>query len=48
MRAIDSKNFVQSTTVIAFILVFGFILIAARRAVPQTTATTASSIVNLR
>lgn len=31
MRAIDSKNFVQSTTVIAFILVFGFILIAVRR-----------------
>jgi putative membrane protein len=42
MRAIDSKNLVHNAAVIAFILVFGFVLIAARKANPQTTATPAS------
>jgi len=42
MRTIDSKNLAHNTAVIAFILVFGLVLIAARKVNPQTTATTAN------
>jgi hypothetical protein len=47
MRAIDSKGLIHSAAVVAFILIFGLVLIAAREAVPQTRATTANSIANL-
>lgn len=36
---IDIKNIAHNTAVIAFILVFGVVLIAAHKANPQTTAT---------
>jgi len=42
MRMIEEKNLAHNAAVIAFILVFGFVLLAARKAVPQTT-TAASS-----
>jgi hypothetical protein len=48
MRAIDSQSLVHNAAVIAFILVFGFVLIAARKANPQTAATPATPITNLR
>lgn len=40
MRTIESKNLAHNAAVVAFIVVFGFVLMAARRAAPQTAATT--------
>ena len=42
MRKIDSKNRAHGAAVVAFILGFGFVLSAARKAVPQTSTATSS------
>jgi putative membrane protein len=42
VRKLDSKNLAHCAAVLAFILMFGFVLLAARKAVPQTSTATSS------